>query len=226
VPPLAQRGIAPVPLRALPLVLLIDLEVERGRIVEDEIDVRVHEIGHGKIDRALEGRLLLLEEVHGPVEVLELERPRARQEDLLGEPLLPAGELGRGRERPVRNHGEERPLERLADALPLQALREQGVDAEFLPELLEHVDAAVRPARVQADVLERGELLLAGEDPQDALGEAAQRVRVELVSPAEVVDDLGDGAAARGVPDVLGELVVAHLAAILVPAPRGAEVHA
>jgi len=51
-------------------------------------------------------------------------------------------------------------------------------------------------------------------------------VGVELVGAAEVVDDLGDGAAALGVPDVLGELVVADLGAVGVLALRDAEVHA
>ena len=52
------------------LILLVDLEVQRGRVVEDEVDIGVHQVGHLEVDRFLHLRLVLLEEVHAEVEVM------------------------------------------------------------------------------------------------------------------------------------------------------------
>jgi hypothetical protein len=60
----------------------------------------------------------------------------------------------------------------------------------------------------------------------DRTAEAGEAITVELIGAAEVVDDLGDGAAALLVPDVLGQLVVAGFGAIVVAALGCAQVHA
>jgi hypothetical protein len=94
------------------------------------------------------------------------------------------------------------------------------------------VNAAVRPAvsdpnvaGASCDYDGAGRVALVRHHAQDARGEPAQLVLVELIGPAEVVDHLRDRVAARWVPDVLGELVVADLAAIGVPPLGDAKVH-
>lgn len=104
-------------------------------------------------------------------------------------------------------------------------IEENLVDVELLPERRQDVHAPVGPRVADAEVVRRARLRPA-EDAQDALGEAPQHLAVDLVGPAEVVDDLGHSAATGRVPGVLRELVVADLGAVRVAALRGAQVHA
>ena len=86
--------------------------------------------------------------------------------------------------------------------------------------MLEDPDATVGPCLPESEVpCFSQQCVVVREHAQDALGQATERLPVELIGPAEVVDHSGDGAAASGVPDVLGELEVADLRAVRVPAP-------
>lgn len=95
---LAQRRVLPPPRELVAAqgdpVLLVHLEVQAGRVVEDEVHVRLHEVGGAEEDLLLHLLLVRLEEVHRAVEVLQLERLLAGEEHLFPEPLLPAVELG------------------------------------------------------------------------------------------------------------------------------------
>ena len=105
--------------------------------------------------------------------------------------------------------------------------REHRRDVQLLPELIEHVDATVRPSVSDGDITRlREERSVIGEDAQDALGQPTQLLSVELIGAAEAVDDLGDSTAALAVPGVLGELVVADLGSVSVATLGGAQVHA
>jgi hypothetical protein len=53
-----------------------------------------------------------------------------------------------------------------------------------------------------------------------------QLLTVELVSPAEVVDDFGDGFSGLGMTLVVGQLVVLDGRAVLVFALCGSQIHA
>lgn len=52
-----------------------------------------------------------------------------------------------------------------------------------------------------------------------------QGLDVDLVDPAEVVEDLGFGTAGLGVPNVVGELEIVDDGAVLVEAGGGSDVH-
>ncbi len=123
-----------------------------------------------------------------------------------------------------------KPLEGLLRARLLRAGSEHRVDPDLLPELVEDVHATERPAVADTHVAGTGcgshRRLVASDHAQDAGGEASQLIRVEMIGTTEVVDHLRDRAATLGVPDVLGELVVADLAAVGVATLRDPQVHA
>jgi len=83
VPSLAKRLVDALELVALDLILRVHLEVQRCRVVEDHVYVRVHQVGRREVHRLLDLRLVLLQEVHREVQVVQLQRPGARQEHLL-----------------------------------------------------------------------------------------------------------------------------------------------
>ena len=55
---------------------LIDLEVQRGGVVEDDLHVQVQTIRHAEVDRLLDPLLVGLEKIHPSVWVLELQSLR------------------------------------------------------------------------------------------------------------------------------------------------------
>jgi len=154
--------------------------------------------------------VVLLQEIHRPVEMLELEGPAGREVDLFAEPLLVAVQLGARGEAPVGNHREERPLQRRVPPFWLHAARNTLPQSPPLPEGLQDVEAAVGPG-VLEDHVRRGRHHLLGRGPaEDALGEASQPLARLGVHPPEVINDPRLGLARLGVPGVLGQLVVGH----------------
>ena len=85
---------------------------------------------------------------------------------------------------------------------------------------------AVVPGAEDAHPRLGGERFLAGEDPQDALGEALEGAAIELVGASEAVNDARDGVPLLGIPDVLGELEVLDGGPVGIAALGGAQVHA
>ena len=128
--------------------------------------------------------------------------------------------------RPVGDHRED-PADEVAHRgrLVLPRVSPQDLlDAKLLPDLLDDPHYAVRP-RVTDGHAVAGDAAVA-HHAKDAAREPSQIIGIDLVGPTEVVDDLRHRMAALRVPNVLGKLVVADLAAVLVPALRDAQVHA
>ncbi len=97
-------------------VFLVDLEVQRGGVVEDHLDIEVEQVGHAVVDGLLDGFLIRFQEVHGTIELMQFEPFRTRDADILLEPLLMAVQLrGRGAG-PVGDQGEQGPLQVEAEA--------------------------------------------------------------------------------------------------------------
>src|SRR5262249_36506076 len=98
-----------------------------------------------------------LEEIHRPIEVLELERLGALDTNVLPEPLLVTVKLGRWSQRPVGHHGEQRSLDVEPEVPPAQHFADHPVYAEAAPELLQHIEIPVAigldepPERVLGD---------------------------------------------------------------------------
>lgn len=155
-------------------IFFVDLEVQRGSVVEDELDIGVEQVGHPEVDRLLDGRLVRLEEVHRPIEVVELKRLGPGDAHVLDEPLLVAVELGGRRTGPVSHHGEQCPLKREAELTPAERLGDHLGDAQTLPELLEDMHIAVGPGLDQAPIGMLGDDLLGRAAAQDAARQPAQ----------------------------------------------------
>ena len=195
-----------------PRVLLVNLAVERGRVVEDELHITREEISDPEEQLLLQRLLVPLEEVHRPVEVVQLEPRPTRQPDILAEPLLVAVELGGGSQAAVGHHGEAGPLHgegapRVIASQGRQSLRHP----DPLPQLLEDIEVAVGPRVQQRPAGAFGDDLLRGDPAQDASRQRAQPLAdLGVIGSAEVVDDAGVGSLRRRVPDALRELQVGN----------------
>jgi hypothetical protein len=90
---------------------------------------------------------------------------------------------------------------------------------------MQRVRAAQRPGLGELQAVGRGgQGRVRVEEPRDRGDQPLQRLAVRVVLAAEVVDDLRLRPAQLRVPDVVGELEVADLAAVLVPPRRRPQV--
>jgi hypothetical protein len=117
-------------------VLLLDLEVQRGRVVEDEVHVQVEQVADAEEDRLLDGLLVGLQEVHRTVVVVQFQVLDPCDTDVLTQPLLVAVQLGARRAGTVGDHGEKRSLSSKADVGQSEALLDHGANAEMRPQVL------------------------------------------------------------------------------------------
>src|SRR5262249_13129632 len=104
-------------------------------------------------------------------------------------------------------------------------------NAQFLPQRPGHMDDPQRPSPLDVDGLAGGAHLWRDVEATlthttDAPGEAQQRLAIQGVDAAKVVDDVGDGAPLGRVPARLGELVVLHRGTVFVVAFGRAQIHA
>jgi hypothetical protein len=160
----------------LPLVaaiLLVDLEVQRGGVVEDHLDVQIEQIGHPVEDGLLDGLLVRFQEVHGAVKLVQFQPCVPFDVRVFLEPLLVAVEFrGRGAGA-VGDQGEQGALDIEAE-VRAGLLPHDGVDAELLPDGFEHVEVAVGPGADQAPVTAGANDLFRRAAAQDALGQPTQ----------------------------------------------------
>ena len=98
----------------------------------------------------------------------------------------------------------------------LHGVAQYAIDAQLLPQVVQSVDAAIRPGIQDAHIRIRGESLLGGQEAEDAMGQTFELLWIELVGTAEVVDDPSGRSALVLVPGVLGELVVVDGGAVAV----------
>ena len=47
--------------------------MQRGGIVEKQIHIQVEQIGHPKVNRLFNGFLVRLQEIHGPIQVVQFQ---------------------------------------------------------------------------------------------------------------------------------------------------------
>jgi hypothetical protein len=211
------------------LVGLVDLEIGRRGVVEDQVDVEAEQVGRPQEHVALDLLRPDREHVEGAVELIDRQPVRLRQPGHLGQPARRAGELGAGRVQPLGRHGEQRRRVRGGEAGAGEAAADGGSDAELLPQAAggQH-DAKVEDG-VDLDLAQAGlgRGAVAGlEHAVDAGDQAPQGGGAELVGAAEAVDHPRLGAPGLGVPAVLGEGVVGDRGAVAVPPLGFPQVHA
>jgi len=205
------------------------LEVGGGGVHEDHVAVQVQQTGGARKDAFRDLGEGGEQEVHGAVGGVVGERRAAGERDTLGRPAR-GRELRAWLQGALRDEREHDALDELGSEAPAGGrLAQCRSDAEAREERVEHVGAAI-PARVDdLDLFKArpdGRRLIRLEDAADRLHEAPQGLVVELVGAPEVVDHLGHGAAAHGMPLVVRELQVADHRAVLVLASCLAKVHA
>jgi hypothetical protein len=111
--------------------------------------------------------------------------------------------------------------------------RDRGGDPEPFPQGLGHMRHAEFEHRLDLDLaasdaraLDHRLAISLGQDPPDARHQPLQHRPVEPVGPAETVHHLGLDMPLLRMPRVLGERVVPHHAAVLVPPLGRSKVHA
>ena len=175
--PLAQGGIglfARRPAAALRHgIRLIDLEVQRGGVVEHQVHIEIEQVRDAKKEVLLDGCPVLLQKIHGPVQVMQLQLLRPRNPDLLPQPLLVAVQLRAPGAGPVGHHGEQRALQREIELARVERLGDDFGDPQPLPERLQHIEIAIGPGIDQPPARIQGHDLFRRTTLQDACGQAA-----------------------------------------------------
>ena len=212
--PAQWRKQPPTPFLGL-LVGFIDLEIGRGGVVEDQIDVEAEQIGGFEKDFALDAVRPDGEEIKRPVELIDAKSDDIGQEGNVGYPARGTSELGAGHIQPVRRHGEECGLMRRGQFAFGDAAPNRRADAEIVPQAARGQHDAEFEHLLDLDLRDRrrrggtGDRLALIEHAVDAVNQALQGGAVELVRAAEIVHDACLGAFGCGVPGVLGQGVIA-----------------
>ena len=169
-------------------------------------------------DGLLDGFLVRLEEVHGAVELVQLQPLRPVDMRIFLEPLLMTVELrGRGAGA-IGDQGEQGALNIESEMPRAGLLPHDGVNAELLPDGFEDVEVAVGPSADQAPVATGADDLFRRASAQDALGQPAQPLDdFWIVGAPAVMNDARLRPSLRGIPDILRQLQVGHDAAIRSP---------
>jgi hypothetical protein len=135
-------------------------------------------------------------------------------------------QLRRGRERPVGDQPEQHPLggrgvPRAAASRCPQPAQDRS-DAEPVPQRVQHIRAAVRPrlAEYEFPVRGRSQRISRIQQPGQRRDQPAHRVLIQLVFPAEAVQQFRHRPAGGGVPLVMRQVQVADLAALDLPGRR------
>jgi hypothetical protein len=197
---------------------------------KQQVDLEVQQVRHRPVDRLGQLALHLQQPVHGPVAGVVVDRVEAREGDSFGHPAG-GGQLGERLQGPVGDQGEDDPLDAGIEASPGEHGVHRLVDPETSPQPVQRPRPAQRLGRHERQRLATGAglSLQLGLGPQvagDRADQAAQGLAVEVVLPAEAVDDLGHRAARLGVADVVGQLYVANDRPVLVPPLDRPQVHA
>ena len=205
-----------------------DLEVGRGRVEQDQVDLEVQEVGDREEHLALDLLVAVEQEVHRPVEDLRVaaQLADAGQPGVCSSPLQ-GGELRHRLERPVGDQREQEPLHERRDPPARRDPAQCLTDAQPPPEIVEHPGAAHRPRLQQAQLLGRGRLkrLLGLEEARDRAHQPRERLPVEPILAPEAVDHPGTRLLLGRVPHVVRQLYVADLRPVLVAAPDRPQIH-
>ncbi|CAB4604964.1 unannotated protein [freshwater metagenome] len=176
------------------LVRVLGLEVGRGRVEEQQIDLQVEEIGDGEEHRLLHLGLRISgdQQIHRPIRLILIHRLQPRDRDVVRRPLR-SGQLRRRADRPVRDQREQHPLHIGREPPATQHLRERSVDTELTPQAIEQPGDTHRPRRDDRQTVTDRNITAAvvlAEIAVDRPHQPAQPVTIEEVLTAEVQQHL------------------------------------
>jgi hypothetical protein len=93
----------------------------------------------------VQDRFLGFEHIHGAVEMMQIERVRALNTDVLTQPLLITVKLGAGGPGAVGDQGKERAFDGAVEFAALELLRDDVGEAQALPQRFQDVKRAIGP---------------------------------------------------------------------------------
>lgn len=234
-PALAWRRVGLVPrclaavneiFRTQAVIFLVDLKVQRRRVIKGNVNVQAQQVSDAKEDRPLDRVLVRLQEIHRPVQVLQRQRLRAGDPDVLAQPLLVAVQLRTRCQRPVGHHREQRTLDIEAQPPRRCLLVDDFANTQPLPQRFKRIDIPIGPGADQAPSAVLGDDSLGRAAAQNTLGEPAQALDDRLIiGTPTVAHNAGLGAALLSVPDILGQLQVGDHAAVGALLLRFAQIH-
>ena len=221
----AVRDRVPVLVAGNGAVGVVGDEVGAGRVEEQQVGLKTRQLGDPAEDLLLQGAADLQQPVHRPVTGVVARRVKVSDQHLLARPAGRGQLRGRG-QRPVGGQREQHPLRRRVQAAALQQPPHRRADAQPFPQRVEHPGAAQRAGLRELQALRRDRAGLPGlQVTGDGGDQPLEGLPGPGLLPAEVVDDLHPRPLRGRVPHVMGQLQVADLAAVLVPARRRPQVH-
>jgi len=220
-----------IPPQSVFMIFLVPLEVGAGGVEKDQIHFQVQQVRHGKIDFFMDDLPVFQQNIHGPVQMLKLDRLGVPQDNVILHPFLnaPLGVRGQGA---IGYHGKGRPLHRRGKRPFFQTILQNGMHPQHLPQRPQKIGAAHRNAmhKLQRRFTMDGPLnlmgVLRGEKAADAFGQSFQGVCIQGIRSAEGVQNLGFGASGRLIPDVMGKLDVGHGGTVFVLSRDRSNIHA
>src|SRR5215471_313665 len=197
------------------LIHLVDFKMQGGGVVEDQLHIQVEQIGEAEIQRLLNIFLVSFKHIHGAVEMVQIERVRSCNTDVLTQPLLITVELGAGRTGSVGYHGKERPFDREIEFAALELLRDDIGEAQALPQRFQDVEWAVGPGINQAPLGGVLHNLVGITFFKDTAGEVAQTLCcLGVLSAAAIVEHADLRALFVRIPHALDQLKMGDEGAI------------
>ena len=202
-------------------ILDVDLEVRRGGVEEDDVDLEIQQRRDAEEDRLLHPLRARQQEVHRAVELVVGERVDAGDDDVAPDPARRLELRGR-LQATLADHREDRPLHPRAATARAGDAGDRPPDAQLRPQLADDVRAAGlrRPHELEAVRRSRAQAVLAAEEALDRAHQAHERVAVKQVLAAEVVDHLRHRHAALVALVVRQRQVAHHLAGLRPPRRR------
>src|SRR5262249_51137438 len=159
--------------------------------------------------------LVSFKHIHGAVEMVQIERVRSLNTDVFTQPLLITVELGAGRTGSVGHHGKKRPFDREIEFAALELLRDDGGEAQSLPQRFQDVERAIGPGIDQAPlgrVLHNRFGITFFEDTASELSQAFRRFGI--LSAAAIVENADLRALFVRIPHALDQLKMGDKGAI------------
>ena len=218
------------------VILVVDGKRSRGGVVENQVDREVEQVGGLEKDRLLDRIDVLVEKVHGLVHLSQFQTMATGKMDPF-QPAIPDAQLGLGSTEAVGGHGQQR----LVVGDGVLALAEQGskrlADAQSLPQGFNDQHGAEFDRAQNFKIIGQPTAALVSiaitisiqdgdpADPGDGAGKPDQGLAVQLIGPAEAVDDAGNGGVGLRIPHVVSELEVLGDGTVLVLSFRGSQVH-
>ena len=217
------------------VLLLVAFEVCGGGVEEQQINLKIEQVGHGEEHRLLHPgmRVGVHQQVHRPVRLILVHHGQSRDDGVLTHPLG-GRQLAHRRDRPVGDQREQHPLHVRGEPPRVGGRPHRRPHVQPVPQSIQQPG---RPDRTRVDDLQRrrphgqtsihtrarARTLALTEVLVDRRGQPAQSLDVDLVDPAQVHQHIRLDPPVHAA--VVGQGHVAHHAAVGVGPRREPQEH-